>query len=231
MYLIKDLPENERPRERLMERGASSLSTYELIAIILQSGSRQFSALEVAKAIIKDTNGLSDLKDMTIPELKRIRGIGTAKAIGLIAAIELGKRVCSSQSERLQIRSPKDVFLLLEHELTDLKQEVLMVLFMDLKSQLIAKKIIFVGSLNQSLVHPREVFRFAVKYSAFQLILVHNHPSGDPEPSKQDIDVTRRFLEVGEMMQILVIDHVIIGKNRYASVMDHLRRHQKNSPG
>jgi DNA repair protein RadC len=231
MYLIKDLPENERPRERLLAQGASSLSTYELIAIVLQSGSKEFSALEVAKAIIRDTNDLSDLKDLTIPELTRIRGIGPAKAIGLMAAIELGKRVYSSQSERMQIRSPKDVFLLLGPELMDLKQEVLTVLFLDLKTQLIAKKIVFIGSLNQSLVHPREVFRFAVKYSAYQLILVHNHPSGDPEPSLQDIEVTKRFIDVGEMMQIHVVDHVIIGKHRYVSVMDYLRTQKKASHG
>jgi DNA repair protein RadC len=113
----------------------------------------------------------------------------------------------------------------------DLKQEVLTALFLDLKTHLIAKKIVFIGSLNQSLVHPREVFRFAVKYSAYQLILVHNHPSGDPEPSLQDIEVTQRFIDVGEMMQIHVVDHVIIGKHRYVSVLDYLREQKKASHG
>lgn len=224
MYKIKEMPESERPRERMMAFGVESLSTTELIAILLQSGSKDFSAVEVAKAIIHDTNELADLKEKTISELMLIRGVGKAKAISLLSAIELGKRVYSERKETLKIQSPKDVYQLMKDDCLGLKQEVLFVLFLDLKTNLIAKKKIYVGSLNQSLIHPREVFKFAVKYSAFQIILVHNHPSGDPDPSKQDIDVTKKFKEMGNMMQIELIDHVVIGANRYISIFDLLRQ-------
>ncbi len=227
MYMLKDMPEYERPRERLLAYGAGSLSTYELIAIIFSTGSKEMSVLEVAKAVVNDTTELADLKDKTISELCTIRGVGKVKAISLIAAIELGKRVHSVNYEKTRIQSPNDVYLLLKEDLSALKQEVLFVLFLDLKTNLIAKKQIFVGSLNQSLIHPREVFKYAVKYSAYQIILVHNHPSGDPEPSIQDIEVTKKFIEVGEMMQIQMIDHVVIGKNRYVSILDYMRKANK----
>lgn len=224
MYMIKDMPKSERPRERLMYHGPASLSTYELIAIIFSTGGKNMSALEVAKAVVNDTTELSDLKDKTIGELQSIRGVGKVKAISLLAAIELGKRVYSVNQEKTRIQSPNDVYLLLKEDLAILKQEVLYVLFLDLKTNLIAKKQIFIGSLNQSLIHPREVFKYAVKYSAYQIILVHNHPSGDPEPSSHDIEVTKKFMEAGEMMQIALIDHVVIGKDRYVSIFDFMKK-------
>jgi len=227
--MIRDMPENERPRERLEAYGAKSLSTYELVAILIASGSRRYSAIEVAKAIVNDTLELSDLEDKTISELATIRGVGKVKAITILAAIELGKRVLHSRVEKTSIQSPRDVYLLFADEFTGLKQETLNVLFLDLKANLIAKRQIFVGSLNQSLIHPREVFRYAVKYSAFQLILVHNHPSGDPEPSFQDIEVTKRFQEIGEILQIKLIDHVVIGRESYVSISEWMSRKQKKA--
>ncbi|MDD3123714.1 MAG: DNA repair protein RadC [Candidatus Izemoplasmatales bacterium] len=224
MYTIKEMPVLERPRERLERVGAKNISTTELIAILLRAGTKNVSAIEVAKTIIKETNQITELQNKTIQELSSISGVGKTKAITILAAIELGKRVLNPQSEKTKISSANDVYKLLKDELSGLKQEVLVVLFLDLKTNLIAKKQIFMGSLNQSLIHPREVYKYAVKFSAFQIILVHNHPSGDPEPSFQDIEVTKRFIEAGDMLQIKVADHIVIGSNGYVSVMDYLKK-------
>lgn len=221
MYLIKDMPKIERPRERLLIQGPQSLNSYELIAILLRVGMQGQSVIELAKSLVNNLNDLSDLKQMTVDELQAFKGIGKTKAITLLAAIELGTRVLNPQKEKIQIASPENVYDLLKHELTDLKQEVLMVVFLDLKMNLIAKQIVFKGSLNQSLVHPREVFKYAVKHSAFQIILVHNHPSGDPTPSPQDIEITRIFEAAGDLLQIKVVDHIIIGRNTFLSIKDY----------
>jgi DNA repair protein RadC len=198
--------------------GPTSLNTYELLAIILRTGTKEYSVIDVAKALVNDLTSLSELKDKTIDEMVKIKGIGRTKAIMLKASIELGRRINENRIERLQITSPKVVFDLLSYDLRDLKQEVLIALYMDLKTNLIAKKEIFRGSLNQSLVHPREIFKYAVKYSAYQIILVHNHPSGDPQPSKQDIEMTKAIKKAGKMMQIHVLDHIIIGYDSYLSI-------------
>lgn len=210
-----------------MRFGAASLSTSELIAIVLASGSRDLSVIEIAKSIVNDTNAIIELKDKTVSELSQTKGVGKVKAIKILAAIELGRRVYEDMTDISEIRSPGDVYRLLKDEVAGIKQEVLYALFLDLKMRLIAKRQIFVGSLNQSLIHPREVFKYAVKNSAYQVILAHNHPSGDPEPSEQDIIVTKRFITAGEMLQIGVIDHVVLGNERYVSIMDHLKTQSK----
>lgn len=222
MYTIKEMPISERPRERLEKYGAENLSTIELLAILIRVGTVEKTAIDVAKKLIQETSTLGDLQMKTIQELSEIEGIGKAKSIAILAAIELGKRVVNSTQETFQIATAKDVYHLLKTEMAPLKQEVLYVLFLDLKTNLIAKRQIFVGSLNQSLIHPREVYKYAVKYSAYQIILVHNHPSGDPEPSLQDIEVTKKFIEAGEMLQIKMIDHIIIGSKGYLSILDYL---------
>jgi len=223
MYTIKEMPSSERPRERLEKFGPENLSTAELLAILIRVGKVEQSAIDVANNVIHETNHLSELPLKTIQELTAIDGIGKTKAITILAAIELGKRVMNASPDSIRIASPKDVYQLLKNDMIHLKQEVLYVLFLDLKSNLIAKKQIFVGSLNQSLIHPREVYKYAVKYSAYQIILVHNHPSGDPEPSIQDIEVTKKFIEAGEMLQIKVVDHIVIGSKGYQSIIDYLR--------
>lgn len=222
MYFIKDMPKFERPRERLLKFGAESLNTYELLAIILRIGTKHDSVIEVSKHLVNALNQLSDLKDMTIGEMIKIPGIGQTKAIMIKAALELGKRVSEERVETMQITSPKIVYDLLNYDLRDLKQEVLIVLYLDLKTNLIAKKEVFRGSLNQSLVHPREIFKYAVKYSAYQILLVHNHPSGDPTPSKQDIALTKAIKNAGKMIQIQLLDHIIIGKDKYLSLNNFL---------
>lgn len=226
--MIKDMPKLERPRERLLFYGVESLSSYELIAILLRVGSNGQSVVDLAKSLVNNLNDLSDLKSMTIDELKQFKGIGKTKAITLLAAIELGKRVLNPQKEKIQISSIENVYELLKYDLAELKQEVLMVLFLDLKFNLISKQTIFKGSLNQSLIHPREVFKYAVKFSAYQIILVHNHPSGDTSPSNQDIEVTKAFEQAGDLLQIKVLDHIIIANNSYLSIKDYNKNKRRS---
>lgn len=224
MDTIKEMPWAERPRERLRAFGSVSLSTTELLAILIQSGTKEKTAIELAADVMKLAKDTERLSQMTLEELKKTTGIGEAKAVTILAAIELGKRATTTLPPMQTITSAKEVFHMLEHELSPLKQEYLVALYLDLKSRLIAKETIFKGGLNASLIHPREVFKYAVKYSANAIILVHNHPSGDPTPSRQDIDVTKSFQKAGELLQIHVVDHVVIGKNGYISIFEHLRK-------
>ncbi len=229
MYMIRDMPEKERPRERLLMFGPTSLSSYELIAILLRVGSKNQSVIDLSKNLVNSINDLSEIRSMTVDELSIFPGIGKTKAITLLAAVELGIRVLNAHKDKITIQSPENVFDLVKYEMMDLKQEVLVALFLDLKTNLIAKKQIFKGSLNQSLIHPREIFKYAVKYSAYQIILVHNHPSGDPNPSSQDLEVTRLLEEAGSLMQIKVLDHIIIGDNCYLSIKDYRHRKKRNA--
>lgn len=224
MDLIRELPAGERPRERLEKYGAEALSATELLAILLRTGTDGESVLEVAEAILREAKDPAGLRDKTVAELAAFRGVGKAKAVTLLAALELGKRALADSRQCPRITSAVEVFRLLKDDLSDLKQEVLVALYLDLKGRLIARRQLFVGGLNQSLVHPREIFKYAVKYSAHSVILAHNHPSGDPEPSKQDLEVTSVLEAAGELLQIRVMDHVVIGKDRYVSIAEYRTR-------
>lgn len=223
MYLIKEMPLSDRPRERLIEIGAKNLADYELLAIVLRTGYKDVSVIELAKKLQYEYGGIKTLIDLSIDELSQIKGVGQAKAIILQAAVELGKRSLSQFVQLKRISSQQDVFDLLRHEIGLLKQEVLIALYLDTKTQLIEKREIFVGGLNQSLVHPREVFKYAVKCSAYQIILAHNHPSGDVEPSMQDLEMTKRMIEAGVMMQIPIVDHLIITKDKSLSIFQRMK--------
>ncbi len=224
MYQIREMPAAERPRERLVKYGAENLGTQELIAILFCTGTKDVSVLEVASSVLNEARTASGLRELTLSELADRKGVGMTKAIVLQAALELGRRALMDTRERPRIATAKEVFCFVRDELAPLKQEVMIALYLDAKLQLVAKRTLFIGSLNQSLVHPREVFKYAVKYSAHQFILVHNHPSGDPEPSAQDIEVTVRFREIGELMQIRLADHVIVANDRFVSIGETLRR-------
>jgi len=224
MYLIKEMPEAERPRERLEKCGAEALSSHELVAILLRTGTDRISALDIAKNILAEVKDARGLRDKTVEELALFHGVGKAKAVTILAALELGKRALSEEKGLVRIASAADVFHLVKDDLSGWKQEVLVALYLDLKNQLIARKQLFVGGLNQSLVHPREIFKYAVKFSAYSVILVHNHPSGDPEPSRQDLEVTEALERAGELLQIKVTDHVIVAGNRYVSIKDYEKR-------
>lgn len=223
MYLIKEIPLSDRPRERLLEIGAKNLADFELLAIVLRTGYKDVSVIELAKKLQYEYGGIDKLIEMSVDELSSIKGVGKTKAITIQAAIELGKRSLYHVSEAKRISSQQDAFELLRHDIGQRKQEVLVALYLDTKTNLIEKREVFVGGLNQSLVHPREVFKYAVKCSAFQIILAHNHPSGDVEPSQQDYEMTRRMVEAGEMMQIPVIDHLVVTKDKSLSIMMRLK--------
>lgn len=219
--LIKDFPKDERPRERFIKHGPESLSNQELLAILLRTGTKAESVLQLAQRLIKEFEGLRMLKDATLEELTQIKGIGEAKAIQILAAVELGKRINSlSNEERYSIRSPEDGANYVMEEMRFLNQEHFVCLYLNTKNQVIHKQTVFIGSLNASIVHPREVFREAFRRSAASIICIHNHPSGDPTPSREDIEVTRRLKECGRMIGIEILDHIIIGDKRFVSLKE-----------
>jgi len=222
--LIKDMPVDMRPREKLLELGPDALNEHELLAIILGQGTRDTSALELANQLLSTYEGLRHLQKASLEELIQVKGVGSAKAASIKAAFEIGRRVSKGVETRFLIKSPEDVtqFVkqILIQEMRDYDREHFMVLYLDRKGGLIVKEDISIGGLHSSIVHPREVFKTAVKRSAASMILAHNHPSGDPAPSREDIDITRRLIEAGHIMGIEILDHVIIGENTYCSLKE-----------
>lgn len=219
--MLRELPAEDRPRERMAAYGAASVSNSELLAILLRTGTRNEPATALAARLLKECGGLRGLVDMSVDQLRQMRGIGTAKALQIHAALELGRRLSRSvQEETPAIRSPKDVARLVTEELRYLKQEHFVCLFLNTKNHVIGKETLSVGSLNSAIVHPRELFRAAIKRSAAAVICVHNHPSGDPTPSREDIELTNRLSEAGGIIGIDVLDHVVIGDNRYVSLKE-----------
>ncbi|TSB46233.1 RadC family protein [Alkalicoccobacillus porphyridii] len=219
--LIRDVPVTERPRERLLQNGAAVLSNQEIIAILLRTGTKKDSVIDLAGKVLAHFDGLPLLKEATIEELCEIGGIGTAKAVELSAAMELGRRIHSMQTaEKYVIRSPEDVSNLVMEEMRFLKQEHFVCLYLNTKNQLLFKHTVFIGSLNASIVHPREVFKEALRRSSASIICLHNHPSGDPTPSREDIDVTKRLYEAGRVLGIELLDHIIIGDRTFISLKE-----------
>lgn len=219
--MIRDVHLADRPRERLVRQGAASLSNQELIAILLGTGTRNESVLVLANRVLSSFDKIQDLKDATIEEYTSVKGVGQAKAALLLAAVELGKRLYRKHTEeRFTIRSPEDAASYLMTDMTSLNQEHFVVLFMNVKNEVLHKQTIFIGSLNSAIVHPREIFREAVKRSAASIICAHNHPSGSPSPSPEDIEVTKRLVDAGALMGIEVLDHVIIGDHQFISLKE-----------
>lgn len=219
--MIKDVPKEDRPRERLLKRGAAHLSNQELLAILLGSGTREEPVTALSHRVLMHFEGLKLLGDATIEELMAIKGIGSAKGVLLLSAIELGKRMHQYRpDDSYVIRSPEDGADYIMEEMRSLNQEHFVALFLNTKNQIIHRQTIFIGSLNASIVHPREVFREAVKRSAASIIVAHNHPSGDPSPSQEDIHVTRRLSESGKMIGIELLDHLVIGNRKFVSLKE-----------
>jgi len=213
MVLIQELPKSERPRERLLHYGAKSLSNAELLAILLAtSGKRGENVLTLAQRVLSDLGDLQRLAYISSSELCAIPGIGPAKAVLLLAAVELSKRLAPDSLIPPTIKSPRDVEAILSAKFLFEERERFYALLLTTKNALIGLEEISVGSLNSSIVHPREVFRQAIRQSAAAIIVAHNHPSGDPTPSKEDVEVTRRLAEAGRIVGIEVLDHVIFGK-------------------
>ena len=218
-YRITDLATSERPRERLAALGAGALSSAELIAILLRTGIEGLNAVQLAQNILIDLGGLAGLHRVPYEELRSRRGIGPAKAAQLKAAVELGRRLGAAVPEdRPAIQSPDDAAALLLYEMGALEQEHLRVLLLDTKNRLIRTIEVYRGSLNTSLIRVGEVFRDAVRSNAASVIVVHNHPSGDPTPSPEDVSVTRALVEAGNLLDIEVLDHLVIGKNCFVSL-------------
>lgn len=217
--MIKNVPHSEQPRERLMSIGAEGLTNSELLAILIRTGSTKQSALEVGKALLSGCNdNLTELSEMTIEELCMFEGIGESKACQLLASLELGKRVKQMGIlQRAKMSSPTEVVNFFSAELDNIKVEKFIGVFLNTKNEVINWEVISVGSLNASIVHPREVFNRAIRRNAASIIAVHNHPSGHISPSKEDFNITKRLYEVGQLVGIPLIDHIIIGKNKYYS--------------
>ena len=214
---LKNIPESERPRERFLKYGKENLQTSELISIILNTGTKDKSVIELSNNILNSINDVSDLKDITLNKLKNIDGIGNVKAIKLLCAIELGKRVYYDKKIiKIKLNDANKVFNYMKDKFNDNNQEYFYALYLDSKKNLIDKKLLFIGTLNQSIVHPREIFKHAYLLSASSIICVHNHPSGDSNPSKEDIILTKNLIEIGILQGIKIIDHVIIGKDYYS---------------
>lgn len=207
-----------RPREKMLNLGAASLSESELLAIIIGMGTKNMTAIEVADNLIKKYGDLRNLKQASLEELIDQKGIGLAKAVQIKAAFELGERVATITHYRTYIKSPEDVKNIVMEEMKYFDREYFRALYLDRKNGIIQMQDISMGGLHSSIVHPREVFKTAVKISAASIILVHNHPSGDPTPSPEDIKITKDLMEAGTLMGIPVLDHIIIGDNCYVSL-------------
>lgn len=223
MKKMQQMSEDLRPRERLKLYGVKSLKDDELLALIIRCGTKNISALELASNIISDYKSLNKFNDLTLTELAKIPGIGEVKAGIILASIEFGKRVIRSNNKKIRIYSSKDIYNMFKYEFIDTKQENLIIILLDNSNNIILSKTLFIGTLNASLVHPREVFKEAIKNSAAKIILVHNHPSNNTTPSKKDIEFTTTIKELGIKLGIPLIDHLIIGYNNYYSIIDDKR--------
>lgn len=218
---VRELPETERPRERLLAHGPGALSEAQLVALILAEGTRGETAIDCAQRLLCEAGSLHRLAARSPSELQQVRGVGPAKAARLTAALELARRLAPrDRAIAPGLAGAADVFARLAPRLARRTQESFLILCCDVKNRVVAEREITRGTLDASLVHPRDVFGTAVKEAAAAIILVHNHPSGDPEPSAEDIALTRRLADAGDLMGIPVLDHVVIGAGRYVSLAE-----------
>ncbi|HWR26745.1 MAG TPA: DNA repair protein RadC [candidate division Zixibacteria bacterium] len=217
---ICDIPEEERPRNRLISKGASSLSDAELLSIVLRTGSKMENAINLAQRVLSQYNS-KQLSQTEISQLMKISGIKQSKACQIAACFEIARRLeAFSEDAKPRINSPEDVYRRLYPTMRESKKETFVELCLDTKNQIIRESTVSIGSLNANIVHPREVFRFALIESAAHIIVAHNHPSGDPTPSREDIEITKKLVETGKIMGIDVLDHVIIGDCRHFSMKE-----------
>lgn len=216
-YLIRELPTLERPRERFIKYGVESLSNEELLSILMRTGTKSKSVRDLSIELLKEID-INDLDKINYQVLKNIKGIGEVKAITILVAIEFGKRVLDKKNLIYQIGNGDDVYNLVRYEMENELQEKFLVIYLNNKRFVIMKKVIFIGTVNNSSITPRDVFREGVKCNASAMILVHNHPAGSIIASKDDIYLTNEFVKLGKMMGITILDHIIIGKNEYLSM-------------
>lgn len=219
--LIRDMPQDERPRERLVSVGPQALSTTELLAITLRTGVGGENVLRLAERLLAHFSGLSGVARASVKELCGVRGIGPAKAVEIKAALEIGRRLLAmAPEERPRVTSPADAANLLMAEMMLLEQEHLRLILLDTRNHVLQIPTVYVGSLNTSVIRVGELFRAAIRENAAAFIVAHNHPSGDPSPSPEDIHVTRQIASAGKLLDIELLDHVIIGRQRYVSLKE-----------
>lgn len=223
MYKLKELPKEERPRERLLTYGASTLSNEELLAIILKTGTKSMSVKELANQILVQIGDIKNLKNISYQKISSISGIGESKACSLLAIGEIAKRITREVTslKNIAIKNTEIAFQYFRDLLGDKKQEYFYCIYLDNKKKVLDTKLLFMGTLNQSIVHPREVFKEAYLLSASAIICAHNHPSGNIEPSLEDIELTKRLSSIGVLMGIKLIDHLIIGSESYYSFLEN----------
>lgn len=218
---IADIPRDDRPRERLLYYGSSALSNAELLAVILRVGGVGQNAVRLAESILARFEGLSGLARAGVADLVEVKGVGTAKVAQIKAALELGRRLMlSAPDERAQIRSPADAANLLMMEMSTLEQEHLRVILLDTRNRVLTIATIYIGSLNASTIRVGELFREAIRRNSAAVIVAHNHPSGDPTPSPEDVVITRQIVKAGQLLDIDVLDHVVIGQGKYVSLKE-----------
>ncbi|MFW6233317.1 MAG: RadC family protein [Nanoarchaeota archaeon] len=210
---ISDLPHSSKPRERFLKHGKEVLSDAELMALILRTGTKGENVIEMCNRLIKEYT-LENLFDCSLKELQKIKGIGETKAIQLLAISELGKRYSQAKNPIIKITQAKDVYEYFKDKLKNEKQENFYILILNTKNQIIKDKFITRGVLDASIIHPREIFRPAIKNSAAKIIIIHNHPSGDPNPSQEDLNITKTIIKLGKELEIKVLDHIIIGDKK-----------------
>jgi len=221
-FTVKELPFDDRPREKLLLRGAQSLSDAELVAILLRTGKKGKSVIEIARELISSEGNLAMLATKTVDSLQQISGIGKDKAAALAAAFELSRRILSQPKwlANKKITSPQDIAEIFIPILRDDNKEKFIVVCLNSANKVIKHETISIGNLNSSVVHPREVFKVAIDNSAASIILIHNHPSGNPDPSNEDIRITKKIVETGKIMEIPVFDHLIIAGETYTSFVE-----------
>ena len=221
MYKIKEMPTTERPRERLKNYGVESLSDSELLAIILKTGTKNKNVLELSYDILKRFS-LQEITEATLPQLIKIEGIGEVKALEILTIIELGKRIYKKEKKNLQtLSSSRDIFLSTRYLFSNKTQEHFYALYFNTKQELLEIKLLFKGTVNESTVHPRELFKAAYSLSATYIVCIHNHPSNDTTPSKADLLFTESIIKTGQIHGIKIVDHIIVGEDNYYSFYEH----------
>ena len=217
---LKEIIPSERPRERLIKHGVKALSLSELFSIILSTGSKKNSITELSSKIVNFISAEKN-KNYSLQDLIEIDGVGIVKATKIIASLEVARRINQDEEKKAKIKSSNDVFKNLKYDYFNLNQEHVIILSLSTSNKIISKDVIFKGSLNQSIIHPREIFKTAISNGACSIVISHNHPSGNIQPSKEDVEITKNLVSIGKTMGIPVLDHVIIAKNNYFSFKDN----------
>ena len=220
--LIKEIPKEERPRERLINYGVSNLSNEELLSIILRCGTKNKSVRELSFDILKEFKSINNLKNATLNKLMTINGMGLSKSMIIISMIELFKRMnLKNELEETKLNNANKVYEYTKYLFNDKNQELFYCLYFNTKQQIVGKELLFIGTVNKSITHPREIFKYAYLYSASSIICLHNHPSGDTTPSREDIDFTDALVKIGMIQKIPVIDHIIVSNKSYYSFLEN----------